>query len=86
LIQSIGNMIRLGQLFKTCNLDQNDPDLEIPFFPIQDQVIRLTFMPVFQSNIGLDHPDPDSQFSRLPNPDYQCSKWGNISQCGLPAM
>jgi len=54
----------MGQLFKTFNLDQNDPDLEILFFPIQDQVIRL--MPVFQSNIGLDHPDPDTQFSRLP--------------------
>jgi len=53
------------------------------FFSIQDQVIRLTFMPVFQSNIGLDHPDPGAQFSRLPNPDYQCSKWDNISQCGL---
>jgi len=53
-------------------------------FPIQDQVIRLTFMLVFQSNIGLDHPDPDTQFSRLPNPDYQWSKWDNISQCGLP--
>jgi len=49
-----------GQLFKTFNLDQNDPDLEIPIFPIQDQVIHLTFMPVFQSNIGLDHPDPDT--------------------------
>ena len=36
-----------GQLFKTFNLDHNDPDLEIPFFAIQDQVIRLTFMPVF---------------------------------------
>jgi len=74
-----------GQLFKTFNLDQNDPDLEISFFPIQDQVIHLTFMPVFQSNIGLDHPDPDTQISRLPNPDYQSSKWDNISQCGLPA-
>jgi len=40
-------------------------------------------MPVFQSNIGLDDPDPDTQFSRLPNPNYQCSKWVNISQCGL---
>ena len=27
-------------------------------------VMCFTFMPVFQSNIGLDHPDPD----------YQCSK------------
>ena len=76
----------MGQLFKTFNQDQNYPDLEIPFFLVQDQVIRLTFMPVFQSNIGLDHPDPDTQFSRLPNPDYQCSKWDNISQCGLQAM
>ena len=63
-----------GTWSKKCNLDQNDPDLEIQFFAIQDQVIRLTFMPFFQSNIGLDHPDPDTQFSRLPNPDYQCSK------------
>jgi len=47
-------IVSVGQLFKTFNLDQNDPDLEIPFFPIQDQVIHLTFMPVFQSNIGLD--------------------------------
>jgi len=54
-------IIFMGQLFKTFNLDQNDQDLEIPFFPIQDQVIRLTFMPVFQSNIGLDHPDPDKK-------------------------
>jgi len=60
--------------------------LEIPFFPIQDQVIHLTFMPVFQSNIGLDHPDPETEFSRLPNPDSQCFKWVNTSQCGLPAM
>jgi len=58
--------ISMGQLFKTFNLDQNDPDLEIPLFPIQDHVIRFTFMPVFQSIIGLDHPDPDTQFSRLP--------------------
>lgn len=56
----------MGQLFKKCNLDQNDPDLEIPFLVIQDQVIWLTFMPVFQSNIGLDHPDPDTFFL-----DYQ---------------
>lgn len=51
----------MGQLFKKFNLDQNDLDLEIQFFAIQDQVIRLVFMPVFQSNIGLDHPDPDTQ-------------------------
>ena len=63
-----------GQLFKKFNLDQNDPDLEIPFFALQNQVICLIFMPVFQSNIGLDHLDPDTQFSRLPNPDYQSSK------------
>ena len=38
------------------------------------QVICLTFMPVFQSNIGLDPLDPDTQFSRLPNLVYQSSK------------
>ena len=48
-------------MFKTFNLDQNYPDLEIPFFAIQDQVIRFTFMPFFQSNIGLDRPVPDYQ-------------------------
>jgi len=73
----------LGQLFKTFNLDQNYPDLEIPFFPIQDQVIRLTFITYI---IGLDHPEPDTQFSRFPNLDFQCSKWDNISQCGPPDM
>jgi len=41
-------------LFKTFNLDQNDPDLEIPFFPIQDQAIRLTFMPVWFFKATLD--------------------------------
>lgn len=75
-----------GQLFKISNLDKNYPDLEIPFLAIQDQVIRLTFMPVFQSNIGLDHPDPDTQFLSLPNPDCQCFKGENITQCELPAM
>jgi len=48
------------------------------------QFIHLCWF--FKINIGLDHPDPDTQFSRLPNPDYQCSIWVNISQCGLPAM
>ena len=67
-------LIFWGQLFKTFNLDQNDQDLEIPCFAVQDQVIRLTFTPVFQSSIGLDHLDPDTQFSRLSNPDYQSSK------------
>ena len=63
-----------GQLFKTFNLDQNYLDLEIPFFAIQDQVILFNFMLVFQSNIELDHPHPNTEFSRLSNPDYQCSK------------
>jgi len=73
-------------------LDQNDPDLEIPFFPIHDQVIRLTFMPVFQSNIGLDHPDPDTQSlngTTYHNVGYQLCKeqveeptWGH-SKCFL---
>ncbi|KAF7648201.1 hypothetical protein LDENG_00160490 [Lucifuga dentata] len=62
-----------AQLFKKFNLDQNDSDLEISCFAIQDQVIHLTVVPVFQSNIGLDNPDLDTNFSRLPNPDYWCS-------------
>ena len=38
----------LGPLFqKIFNLDQIDPDLEIPCFAIQDHLIHLTFMPVF---------------------------------------
>ncbi len=44
-------------LIRAFNLDQNDPDLEIPCFAIQDQLIHHTCVPVFQSNIGLDHPD-----------------------------
>ncbi len=36
---------------------------------VQDQLIHLTFGPVFKSSIRLDHPDPDTNFSRLPNPD-----------------
>jgi len=43
-----------GQLFETFK------HLEIPSFPIQDQVIRL-FYASFSK-----HPDPDTQFSRLP--------------------
>ncbi len=58
-----------AQLFKKFNLDQNDPDLETSCFAIQDQQIHLTSVPVFQSNIGLDRPDPDTNFSRLPDPD-----------------
>ena len=59
-------------MFKTFNLDQNYLDLEIPFFAIQDQVIPLTFILVFQSNIGLDHPDPDTVFK--------------ITKSGLPVL
>ena len=55
-----------GQLFKKFNLDQNDPDFQISFFAIQDQVILLTLMLVFQSNSGLDHANSDTPFSRLP--------------------
>ena len=43
-----------AKLFKQFNLDQNNLDLEIPCFAIQDQVISITFVLVFQSNIGLD--------------------------------
>lgn len=43
-----------AQLFKKFNLDQNDRDLKMPCFDIQDQVIHLTFESDFQSNIGLD--------------------------------
>lgn len=32
---------------------------------IQDYVMHLTFMLVFQSNVGLDYSDPDSNFSGL---------------------
>jgi len=53
-------------------------------FRIRQSILLLCWF--FKSNIGLDNPDPDIQFSRLPNPDYQCSIWVNISQCGLPAM
>lgn len=66
-------MLQNKNLNSKFNQDQNDPDLEIKFFAIQYQVIHLTFVPVFQSNIGLDHPDPDILFLRLPNPDYRCS-------------
>ncbi len=58
-----------AKLFKKFHLDQNNLDLEIPYFAIQDQLIHFTFGLVFQSNIGLDHPDPDTNFSRLPNQD-----------------
>ena len=47
---------------KTSNLDQNDLNLEIPFLANQDQVILLTFVPVFQSDIGLNHLDHDTNF------------------------
>ena len=36
-----------GPVFQTFNLDQIDPDLEIPYCAIQDHLINLTFMPVF---------------------------------------
>ncbi len=54
--KSVG-FIHWVQLFQKFNLDQNDPGLKILCFAIQDQLIHLTFVLVFQSNIGLDHPD-----------------------------
>jgi len=38
---------------------------ENPMFAIKDQAIHLTFVPVFQNKIRLDHPDPDTHFFRL---------------------
>ncbi len=54
-INSIDVLQVWGQLFKKFNLDQNDLDLEISCFAIRDQVTHLTFVPFFQSKIGLDH-------------------------------
>lgn len=54
--------LRLAQLFKKFPL--NPDDLAIPCFAIQDQVFHLTFVLVFQSNIVLDNPDLDTNFSR----------------------
>ncbi len=45
-------------------------DLGIPYFDIQDQETHLTFVPVFQSRIGLDHPDPHTHFFRFSDLDY----------------
>ncbi len=55
-----------GQLFRKFNFNF----LEIPCFAVQDQVTHLTFVLVFQSKIGLDHPDPVTHFFRFPNLDY----------------
>ncbi len=57
-----------AQLFKKFNLDQNDPDLEIPANPSYF-FCRFFF---FQSNIRLDHTDPDSKFK--------------ITKSGLPEL
>lgn len=37
-------------------------NLEIPCFALQDQVIHLSFVMVFQTNIGLDQPDRGTDF------------------------
>lgn len=52
-----------GPVVQKFNLDQNNLDLEIPCFVIQDQVIHFTCV-VFQSKIGLYHPDSDTHFFR----------------------
>lgn len=45
-----------ARLFKKLHLeDQNDRDLKIPCFGIQNQVIHLTFVTIYRSDIGLDH-------------------------------
>lgn len=53
----------LGQVVQKINLDESDLDLETLFC--------LSFMPVLWNNIRLDHPDPGTQFLRLP---YLASK------------
>lgn len=80
LLLTPNSVIIRAQLFKRCNY-QNDPDFEIPCFAFQDQLIRLTFIPVIQSTVRLDKSDPDN-FSRLPDPDNECSKWDCVSHCG----
>jgi len=59
--------LKIRGQFKKFNLGENDLDLEIPCFAIQDQVINFTFVPVIQSENGINHPDPDTHFIRLPN-------------------
>lgn len=66
-------------------MDQNHPSLEFPCFAIQDQEILPGFMSVIQSDTELDHLDPDTNFSILPNLSYQCCKWDNVSQWKLLA-
>lgn len=55
------------------------PDLTTGCFAVHDQVIHFAFVPVFQSNIRLEHPY-QGKLKSLPNWDYQCSKWGQVSQ------
>lgn len=38
-----------AHLVKKSNLDQNDPDLEIQCFAIQDQLTHFIFVPVFKA-------------------------------------
>lgn len=69
------NVMFGAQLLKRINLAKSEPDQEIPYFAIEDQQIHLTFVAVFQNNIGLDHSDPNTNVTRLPNPDNQSSYW-----------
>lgn len=56
-----------AQYFKTCNLDQNNPDNEILLFSVRDQGDPADFIWVFQ-NIGrVDHFDPNLTGYGFPN-------------------
>lgn len=61
----------------TCNRD-NDQIYGI-FCNLGSGNTFLLFLPVFLCNTGLDHPDPNKQFLKLPNADCKCSKWDNMS-------
>ena len=43
---SAGSTVPWAQFYIFLNLDQIDPDLEIPCFAIRGHLIHLTFMPV----------------------------------------
>ncbi len=64
-------------MFTKLNLDQNDLDLEIPCFAVQDLVTHLTFVLVFQSKIGIG-----SSWSRYTL--FQISKSGLLVLYGAP--
>ncbi len=62
MIKAVIEAALQGPVVQKPYLDQNDLDLEIPCLAIQDQVIRLSFLIVFQSKIRLEYKDPDTRF------------------------